>query len=77
MHAERPDQMWALDFQVDVTVDGRQVRFLDIVDEFTREGLANRAARAFTAEATIAVLDGLLATLAGAPNTSAWTTARN
>jgi hypothetical protein len=33
MRAGHPDQMWALDFQV----DGRQVRFLNIIDEFTRE----------------------------------------
>jgi putative transposase len=37
-----------LDFQVDVTVDGRQVRFLNIIDEYTREALATRAARSFT-----------------------------
>jgi hypothetical protein len=36
MCAGWPDQMWALDFQVDVTVDGRQVRFLNIIDEFSR-----------------------------------------
>jgi putative transposase len=67
MHAERPDQMWALDFQVDVTVDGRQVRFLNIIDEFTREALTTRAARSFTADATVAVLDGLVTTLARRP----------
>jgi putative transposase len=67
MRAERPDQMWALDFQVDVTVEGRQVRFLNIVDEFTREALATRPARAFTADATIAVLDGLVTTLGRRP----------
>jgi hypothetical protein len=30
--------MCALDFQVDATVDDRQVRFLNIVDEFTLAG---------------------------------------
>jgi putative transposase len=67
MRAGRPDQMWALDFQVDVTVDGRQVRFLNIIDEFTREALATRPARSFTADATVAVLDGLVASLGRRP----------
>lgn len=53
--------MWALDFQVDVTVDGRQVRFLNVVDEFTREALAVSAFRSCTADALIAVLDEIIA----------------
>lgn len=67
MRAQRPDQMWALDFQVDLTVDGRRVRFLNIIDECTREALATRAARSFTADATVAVLDELVATLGRRP----------
>ena len=68
LRAQRPDHMWALDFQVDVTVDGRQVRFLNIIDEYTtREALATTAARSFTADATVAVLDGLVATLGRVP----------
>jgi transposase InsO family protein len=67
LRASRPDQMWALDFQVDVTTGGRQVRFLNVVDEYTREALATRAARSFTADATIDVLDDLVATLGRRP----------
>jgi putative transposase len=67
LKAQRPDQMWALDFQVDVTVDGRQVRFLNIIDEYTREALATRPARSFTADATVAVLDSLVTTLGRRP----------
>jgi len=67
LRAQRPDQMWALDFQVDVTVDGRQVRFLNVIDEYTREALATTAARSFTADATVAVLDGLVAALGRRP----------
>ncbi|MFE3230234.1 integrase core domain-containing protein, partial [Nocardia sp. NPDC059228] len=44
-----------------VTVDGRQVRFLNVVDEFTREALAVRALRSCTADALIAVLDEIIA----------------
>jgi putative transposase len=67
MKASRPDQMWALDFQVDVTAEGRQVRFLNIIDEYTREALATRAARSFNADTTIDMLDELIATLGRKP----------
>ena len=36
----RPDALWALDFQFDSTIDGRQVKLLNIIDEYTRECLA-------------------------------------
>ena len=36
----RPDALWALDFQFDRTIDGRQVKLLNIIDEYTREALA-------------------------------------
>ena len=45
LKATRPDEVWALDFQHDVTADGRQVRSLNVIDEFTREAFATRAAR--------------------------------
>lgn len=38
----RPDALWALDFQFDVTVDGRTLKLLNIIDEFTREALVVR-----------------------------------
>jgi putative transposase len=55
-----PDQMWAIDFQVDVTADGRQIRFANIIDEFTREALATTAARSFTADDTTVLLDKII-----------------
>jgi len=61
LQATRPDQVWALDFQYDVTSCGRQLRFLNVIDEFTREAFATRAARSFTADATIAVLEEVVA----------------
>jgi hypothetical protein len=63
----RPDQVWALDYQTDVTADGRQVRFLNVVDEFTREAFATRAARSWSADDTVALLDELIATLGRRP----------
>ena len=34
----RPDALWALDF--DTIIEGRQVKLLNVIDEFTRECLA-------------------------------------
>ena len=32
-----PNALWALDFQFDVTADGRALKLLNVVDEYTRE----------------------------------------
>ena len=37
--------LWALDFQFDVTVDGRTLKMLNVIDEFTRECPAIEVAR--------------------------------
>jgi putative transposase len=65
--AERPNHVWALDFQFDQTADGRILKLLHVVDEFTREALAMRCERRIDADATVAVLDRLIAVRAGAP----------
>ena len=44
---ERPvaagvDESWSMDFMSDELLDGRRIRFLTIVDNFTRESLAIR-----------------------------------
>ncbi len=36
-----PDHVWALDFQFDVTATGRVIKMLHVVDELTRESLAD------------------------------------
>ena len=56
-----------MDFQYDVTSDGRQLRFLNVIDEFTREAFTTRAARSFTSDATIAVLEEVIATTGSWP----------
>ena len=33
----RPNVLWAMDFQFDHTIDGKQVKMLNIIDEHTRE----------------------------------------
>ena len=64
---ERPDEVWALAYQFDQTADGRILKLLHVVDEHTREALAIRCERRIDADATVAVLEGLVASRGGAP----------
>lgn len=59
--ATRPDHVWALDFQFDVTADGRVLKLLHVVDEFTRESLCDLVAHSIDADATVACLDRIVA----------------
>jgi putative transposase len=59
--AEHPDHVWALDYQFDQTEDGRILKQLNVVDEHTREALAITVERRLDADATVAVLDRLVA----------------
>ena len=61
LRAERPDHVWAFDFQFDVTDDGRAVKLLYVVDEFTREALAMEAERRIDADKVVDVLDRIVA----------------
>jgi len=45
LRAERPNHVWAYDFMATRTEDGRPVKLLTIVDEYTRECLAIDVAR--------------------------------
>jgi putative transposase len=49
-----------LDFQFDVTDDGRAVKLLYVVDEFTREALAMEAERRIDADKVVDVLDRIV-----------------
>ena len=60
LRAERPNHVWALDFQFDETADQRRLKLLNIVDEHTREAIATRVGRSCDAEEVLAVLDGLV-----------------
>ncbi|MBA2371687.1 MAG: IS3 family transposase, partial [Chloroflexi bacterium] len=60
LRAERPDQVWALDFQFDTTTDGRILKLLHVVDEHTREALAIEVARRIDADRTVEVLDRIV-----------------
>jgi putative transposase len=60
LHAERPNHVWAIDFQFDETIDRRRLKLANIVDEHTREALAMRVARHCTAEDLIVELERLV-----------------
>jgi putative transposase len=57
LQAEHPDHVWALDYQFDVTATGRTLKILHVVEEFTRESLADVVDHSIDADATVAVLD--------------------
>lgn len=67
LEAEYPNRVWALDFQDDQTSDGRRLRYLNVVDEFTRQVLATHVARSITADRTVEVLEELVETRGEAP----------
>ena len=56
-----PDVVWAMDFQFDQTADGRTIKLLNVIDEFTRELLAIEVARSIDADQVVSVLEGLAA----------------
>ena len=67
LRAERPDHVWAIDFQFDQTADGHNLKLRHVVDEFTREALAIECRRRIDADTTVEVLDRLVAERGTAP----------
>jgi len=59
--AERPNQVWCWDFAFDRTASGSQLKWLAIVDEYTRESLALKVSRNITSEDVIDTLAELFA----------------
>ena len=57
--AERPNQVWSYDFVADQTADGRRLKILPVVDEFTRECLTIEVERSLTAEDVVSTLEYL------------------
>jgi putative transposase len=51
LRAQRPGQVRALDFQFDQTADGRVLKLLNVVDEYTREALEMLVERRIDADA--------------------------
>ena len=60
------NHVWSYDFLVDRTEDGRQLKLLVVIDEFTRECLAAEVGRTFTARDVMLTLQYLFA-VRGAP----------
>lgn len=61
LRATAPNKVWALDFQFDVTSMGRTIKILHVIDEFTRESLADIVAYSIDADATVDALDRIVA----------------
>jgi putative transposase len=59
--ARHPDHVWCYDFIFDQTMDGRRLKMLCVVDEFTRECLLIRVERSIPAETVVESLAGLFA----------------
>ena len=55
LRPERPNHAWAYDFVQDRTHDGRVLRMLVVVDEFSRECLAIRVGRRLNSEEVLEV----------------------
>jgi len=54
--AERRNHIWSYDFVMDRTQDGRRLKMLTVIDEFTRESLAIHVDRRINAAGVIEIL---------------------
>jgi transposase InsO family protein len=59
--AAYPNHVWSYDFVHDETCDGRRLKCLTVLDEYTREGLTIACARSLTAGDVVHVLQRLFA----------------
>lgn len=58
----QPNERWSMDFVSDELADGRALRFLNVLDEYSRECLRIEADRSLPAERVVEVLEHLGAT---------------
>jgi putative transposase len=63
------NQCWSMDFVADALFDGRRIRALTVVDDFTRESLAIEVGQGITGEQVVAVMNRI-ATVRGAPKST-------
>lgn len=61
LKASYPNHVWSYDFLYDRTEDGRQLKIMPVVDEYTRECLAIVVGRSITARDVAHELDALFA----------------
>ncbi len=64
--AEYPGHLWSYDFAMDSTEDGRRLKVMPVVDEYSRECLALEVERSITSQDVVVTLDRLF-TERGAP----------
>jgi putative transposase len=57
--AEHTNHVWSYDFAMDATEDGRRLKVMPVVDEYSRECLALEMERSITAEGVVEILDRL------------------
>jgi putative transposase len=57
--AEHKDHVWSYDFVMDLTEDGRRLKMMPVVDEYTRECLSIEVERSITAEDVVVSLASL------------------
>ena len=55
------NECWSMDFVADQLADGRRIRVLTIVDNFTRESLGLYAAQNIKGDDVVGVMDGIIA----------------
>ena len=60
LRAEYPHHVWAIDLQFDQTMDGRRLKFLNVIDEFSRACLTIGVGRRCKAVDGITTIEGLL-----------------
>jgi transposase InsO family protein len=56
---EYPNHVWSYDFVMDLTEEGRRLKMMPVVDEYTRECLSIDVERSITAEDVVATLTSL------------------
>jgi putative transposase len=59
--AEHKDHVWSYDFVMDRTEDGRTLKMMPVVDEYSRECLSIEVERSITAEKVVKTLTALFA----------------
>ena len=61
LKAAQTSHVWAADFQTDETSNGGQLRFFNVVDEYTKENLLQYVDRSITADQVAQLFDQLVA----------------
>ena len=57
--AEYPGHVWSYDFAMDATEDGRRLKMMPVVDEYSRQCLALEMEHSITAEGVVEILERL------------------